>query len=273
MTNPDIRAELRAIQVDLKKPLPASAHKIRELPGKGYWAFVPHQIIRQRLDEVAPDWESSFSRMEVISDTLVCRCSIVILGVRKEAVGSVPLVAAEKNGKDVSRGSAADRVSAEALKNAAEMWGVGVYLDDQAFVANYLNKNSIELNDEMRAKLRSLIAYLRSKGEIPPTNSSVSLSPIPKTQQTTIKKPVTPVESSPQPLPKTLVQKPNVDRGMLMQETTSLCSRKYITEQMGQDILMQLYGVKGRSQLSDEQLLGFRDYLASAKSQEPQAVK
>lgn len=266
MTNPDIRAELRAIQIDLRKPFPASAHKIRELPGKGYWAFVPHQIIRQRLDEVVPDWQCSFSPMEMVGDSLVCRCSITILGVRKEAVGSVPLIAAERNGKDVSRGSASDRVSAEALKNAAEIWGVGIYLDDQGFVANHLSKGSSELDDEGRNKLRSLIAHLRSTKILPPPNSSAGLPSVPNTEKPTIK----PIVKAPTPQP--LIQPPELDRNLLMKETDSLCTRKNITPAMGQEILMQLYGVKGRSHLTDAQLLGFRDYLEAAKGQVPQTV-
>ncbi|WP_062297226.1 Rad52/Rad22 family DNA repair protein [Nostoc piscinale] len=188
MITPEIREELRRIQIDLKKPFPPSFHQIRELPGKGYWAFVPHQVIRQRLDEVAPEWLSDFSSVEVLGSDAVCRCAITILGIRKEAIGSVPLVAAtNKDGKDVSRGSAADRVSAEAFKNAAEAWGVGVYLDDQAFVATYLSKNAEELSDKVKNELRSLITYLRNKGELLPPNSTVSAKPIPKTQQSTVK--------------------------------------------------------------------------------------
>ncbi|MCC5636356.1 RAD52 family DNA repair protein [Nostoc sp. CHAB 5844] len=187
MIAPETREELRHIQAELKKPFPPSAHQIRELPGKGYWAFISHQVIRQRLDEIAPEWQADFSSIERLENDAVCRCGITISGIRKEAIGSVPLIAAtNRDGKDVSRGSAGDRVAAEALKNAAEMWGVGVYLDDQGFVANYLSKNAEDLSDEAKNKLRSLIAYLRTKGELPPPNSTVSAKPIPKTQQSTV---------------------------------------------------------------------------------------
>jgi hypothetical protein len=118
------RQELREIQAELKKPFEAKLHNIRELPGKGFWAFVSHHAVRERLDLVCPEWQSDYTQIEQIGSDVVCRCGITILGIRKQAIGSVPLVAAEKNGKDVSRGSAADRVSAEAFKNAAEMWGL-----------------------------------------------------------------------------------------------------------------------------------------------------
>ncbi|MBD2492604.1 Rad52/Rad22 family DNA repair protein [Aulosira sp. FACHB-615] len=244
-----MRDELKAIQSELKKPFPASYHQIRELPGKGFWAFLPHQIIRQRLDEIAPEWQSDFSAMEVVGVDVVCRCGITILGIRKEAIGSVPLVAAtNKEGKDVSRGSAADRVAAEAFKNAAEMWGVGAYLDDQGYVATYLSNNAAEMNDEVKNKLRSLITYLRNKGELPPPNSTVT-KPAPRTEAPTIKN-------------KPLIQPSRSDRELLMLEVESLCKRKGITPEKGKEILLELYGVKGRSQLRDDQLLNFRDYLS-----------
>lgn len=266
----NIREELRSIQAELKKPFPATAHVIRELPGKGYWAFVPHQTIRARLDEVVPEWQSDFSSIEQVHDTVVCRCGITILGIRKEAIGCVPLVAAtNRDGKDVSRGNAGDRVAAEALKNAAEMWLVGAYLDDQAWVAHYLNQNSALLSDKIKADLRSLIAYLRTKGEFPDTNSSVSITPKtstfeskPKTKQppsassNVVNNPVIEKPAETQPLPTSL------ERDLLMKEIDSLCKRKNITEVTGKAILMDLYKVQSRSKLTDKQLLAFRDYLA-----------
>ncbi|MFN6559983.1 MAG: Rad52/Rad22 family DNA repair protein [Nostoc sp. ChiSLP01] len=266
MFNSELRAELKLIQAKLKEPFLPSVHQIRELPGKGYWAFVSHQVIRQRLDEVVPEWQADFSPVERLENDVVCRCGITILGIRKEAIGSVPLIAAtNKDGKDVSRGSAADRVAAESLKNACEFWGVGLYLDDQAFVANYLNKHSSELTEEVKSKLRSLIAYLRTKGDLPPVNSSVSVSPIPKTQAPTTKRKVGAEETSDpnfvrEPKPPSMHSQP--DRDLLIREIDSLCKRKNITPDRGSELLIELYGVKGRSQLTDEQLVSFRDYLS-----------
>ncbi|MDJ0799711.1 MAG: hypothetical protein QNJ51_23340 [Calothrix sp. MO_167.B12] len=55
--------------------------------------------------------------------------------IRKEAIACVPIEIISSKGRDMSRGSAADRLHAEAIKNAAEVWGVGRYLDDQEFTA------------------------------------------------------------------------------------------------------------------------------------------
>jgi hypothetical protein len=171
--NSEIREEIKRIQSELRKPFAPEVHGIRELPGRGYWAFAPHHEYRERLDEVYPEWQASYTPIEQITSDVICRCTITILGISKQAIGSVPLVAAEKNGKDVSRGSAADRVAAEAFKNACEAWGVGRYLDKQGDVAHYLNTNATKLDYETRNKLRPLADYLRGKGELPPANSNL----------------------------------------------------------------------------------------------------
>ena len=173
--NSETREELKRIQSELRKPFSVESHSIRELPGRGYWAFVPHHEYRERLDEICPEWESSYTHIEQITSDVICKCTITILGISKQAIGSVPLVAAEKNGRDVGRGSAADRLAAEAFKNACEAWGVGRYLDDQASVAYYLNSNAMKLDNETRNKLKSLANYLRQNGDLPPANSNVTM--------------------------------------------------------------------------------------------------
>ncbi|MBN3951903.1 MAG: hypothetical protein HWQ38_37755 [Nostoc sp. NMS7] len=138
MITPEIRDELRQIQAELKKPFPATLHELRELPGGGKkWVFLKWQTIRERLDEVAPEWISDYSEIQYLGNDAICRCGITILGVRKEALASVPISVLSSGGKEMSRGSAADRLAAEAIKNAAEAWGVGRYLDDQPFTIRH----------------------------------------------------------------------------------------------------------------------------------------
>jgi hypothetical protein len=115
--------ELRHIQTELKRPFPAPLHEIRELPGGvKKWVFLRWQTVRERLDEVVPGWTIDHSEIQYLGNDAVCRCGITILGVRKEAIASVPITQLSKQGNDMSRGSAADRLAAEALKNAAETW-------------------------------------------------------------------------------------------------------------------------------------------------------
>ena len=318
-----IREEVKRIQAELRKPFAPEIHGIRELPGRGYWAFVPHHQYRERLDEVYPEWEASYTHVEQITSDVICKCTITILGISKQAIGSVPLVAAEKDGRDVSRGSAADRLAAEAFKNACEAWGVGRYLDRQGEVAHYLNINATELDNKTRSKLKVFGNYLREKGELPPVSSTVSMPKLDDNSPSTIPpaktgviseaqverlwaiakklptevtkaivKKIAGVDSSndlpwakhnevikviehevavrdtmqPAPIPNSLppepIPQPEIDREMLMQEIDSLIERKNISQESGKSILMVLYGVRGRTLLSDEQLIQFRDYLS-----------
>ena len=318
-----IREEVKRIQAELRKPFAPEIHGIRELPGRGYWAFVPHHQYRERLDEVYPEWEASYTHVEQITSDVICKCTITILGISKQAIGSVPLVAAEKDGRDVSRGSAADRLAAEAFKNACEAWGVGRYLDRQGEVAHYLNINATKLDNKTRSKLKVFGNYLREKGELPPVSSTVSMPKLDDNSPSTIPpaktgviseaqverlwaiakklptevtkaivKKIVGVDSSndlpwakhnevikviehevavrdtmqPAPIPNSLppepIPQPEIDREMLMQEIDSLIERKNISQESGKSILMVLYGVRGRTLLSDEQLIQFRDYLS-----------
>lgn len=149
--------ELRHIQTELKRPISAPLHEIRELPGGAKkWVFLRWQTVRERLDEVVPSWTIDHSEIQYLGNDAICRCGITILGVRKEAIAAVPITLLSKQGNDMARGSAADRLAAEALKNAAETWGVGRYLDDQPFTIKYLWDNRHKLDDKMMGELRKL---------------------------------------------------------------------------------------------------------------------
>lgn len=169
MITPEVREELRRIQSELKKPFAASVHEFRDLPGGGRkWVFLKWQTIRERLDEVAPEWTIDYSEVQYLNNDAICRAGISILGVRKEAIASVPISILSSHGKEMTRGSAADRLAAEALKNAAEVWGVGRYLDDQEFTIRYLHEHRTELDEQSQGELRRLAEqYKIDKGVRP----------------------------------------------------------------------------------------------------------
>lgn len=130
---------------ELKKPFPTEAHKDRPLPGSGRWLYVPWQAIRDRLDELFPlDWSASYSDPVVVGDYMVIRCKLTILiskgGITREGVGNdkaYPEV--NDKGKSKTIGTPPERARADAFRSAAEEFGIAAYLDDQAFVARYLN--------------------------------------------------------------------------------------------------------------------------------------
>jgi hypothetical protein len=236
---PDIRDELRQIQAELKKPFPANLHEFRELPGGAKkWVFLKWQTIRERLDEVAPEWMSDYSEIQYLGNDAICRCGITILGVRKEAIASVPISITSSSGKEMSRGSAADRLAAEALKNTAEAWGVGRYLDDQAFTIRYLWERMYELDDAACGEVRRLSEQYKIQMK--------SAQPAAKHKPNTI--PVAPT------IP---------DRGLINAEIDSLLKRKNISVDQAKSALFELFQVRSRQHLSSNQLTQFLDYLKS----------
>lgn len=123
--------EIREIIAQLKQPFPVEAHKERQLPGGGRWFFVPWQLIRDRLDEVYPEWQVSWSQPEYLGENCIIICTITIAGISRSAPGNAPINA-------TGWGTPVERAIADAMKNSAEAWGVARYLDDQDFVVSYL---------------------------------------------------------------------------------------------------------------------------------------
>ncbi|MFN6475314.1 Rad52/Rad22 family DNA repair protein [Nostoc sp. DedQUE07] len=153
----ETREELRRILSELKKPLPAHLHEFREIPGNNKkWVYLGWQTVRERLEEVCPEWMSDYSEIQYLGNEAICRCAITILGVRKEAIASVPISVISSNGKEMTRGSPPDRLAAEAFKNAAEAWGIGRYLDDQVFTITYLWEQMHKLDDSACGEVRRL---------------------------------------------------------------------------------------------------------------------
>lgn len=144
---PDLE-RYKQILPKLKAWFPPEDHSERELPGtKQIWYFVSWQKIRDRLDEVAPDWTVEYSDPIVIDEECCIRCKLTICGVTREAPGYAPLRLVSNAGKNMARGSPGERATADSFKNASEAHGICRYLDEQAdkktkdeFV-RYLHKN------------------------------------------------------------------------------------------------------------------------------------
>lgn len=125
--------EFREIVAKLKEPFPSHAHVERPLPGGGRWLYIKWQDIRERLDEVYPEWSCTWGEISYVGDFCVTTCTITIAGVSRQAPGNAPVTTK-------SIGTPIERAVADAFKNSAEAFGVGRYLDDQKFTANYLSQ-------------------------------------------------------------------------------------------------------------------------------------
>jgi hypothetical protein len=124
----------------LKQPFKPEQHKERKLPGGGRWFFIPWQDIRERLDEVYPDWECCYSEPSYIGDYCHISCKITICGISRQVPGNAPIQLISNEGKDMARGTPIERATADAFKNAAEVFGIARYLDDQTKTVNLLHK-------------------------------------------------------------------------------------------------------------------------------------
>ncbi|MFL9458900.1 hypothetical protein AB0758_48960 [Tolypothrix bouteillei VB521301_2] len=187
MITTEVREELKRIQAELKKPFPAKVHEVRDLPGGGKkWVFLPWQLFRERLDEVCPEWIIDYSEIQYLNNDAICRAGITILGVRKEAIACVPISVLSSSGKEMTRGTAADRLAAKILKNCGEVWGIGRYIDNQEFTIRYLWERRQELDDKMQSELQRLIQqYKISSG------ASSKSKPQPKVEPSPFNKPQT----------------------------------------------------------------------------------
>jgi hypothetical protein len=131
--------DIQGLLTELKQPFPASDHRDRVLPGGGRWFFITWQKIRDRLDQVCPDWSCTYSHPAVAGDFLIIRCQLTIGGITREGVGNDKAYPElNESGKVKTIGTPPERAAADAFKNAAEQFGIGAYLDDQQFVIKYL---------------------------------------------------------------------------------------------------------------------------------------
>ena len=138
----------KAIVSALKEPFPPEDHTERDLPGGSKWFFVSWQKIRERLDEVCPDWQVEYSTPVYLDKYCVVSCKLIICGITREALGNAEIELLSKSGRDMSRGSSIERAIADSFKNAAEAFGVAAYLDEQS-----------------KDKREFLLRYLHSKGD------------------------------------------------------------------------------------------------------------
>lgn len=157
--NPQEREELRQIQKELRQPLPPVAHKIRELPGTSdLYIYLPWQAVRDRLEEVVPDYNLDFDDpvYDHTTNLVSIKATIEILGVKKSAIAATRISIISRKGNNAEIGHCVDRLHAEAIKNAGEAWCIGRYLDEQVSVYKMLWDNQSELDPEMRGKLNQM---------------------------------------------------------------------------------------------------------------------
>lgn len=144
-----------------KDHFPIKAHRERKLPGGEMWIYVPWQIMRDRLDEVDPNWSVEFFDPVICGELTVMRCQLTVCGVSRQGVGN-----ADPNKKGF--GSVVELARADAFKEALEMFGVGAYLDDQLGTRAWLEQHG-GIKTQFRPKQKGEISkeewLTRTRGE------------------------------------------------------------------------------------------------------------
>lgn len=128
---------------------PPEAHKERKLPGGGKWYFVPHQSVRDRLNEICPgDWHDEYKGPFVSGNESVMICRLTICGVTREGIAdNKTFPELNDEGKEKIIGSPVINAARHAFRDAAEKFGVGAYLDLQ------------------KSKQKSFVNYMRGRND------------------------------------------------------------------------------------------------------------
>lgn len=275
------------IITELKKPFPPEAHKERDLPGGGRWFYIPWQTIRDRLDDVCPEWSVSWSEPTYVGDYCVILCTITIVGVSRQAPGNAPIELLSKSGKDMSRGTPIERATADAFKNSCESFGVARYLDDQPFVVKYLSKQgdnrgykfakengefevgargkpiaSVKTISEGQVKRLWAIAKNELKLDDQEIRSVQSHHGFEKTELITVDKYEAIISHLRNLSAKSNELKAAIDRPMIYQEIEFLMKRKNISVAEAKKYNQEWFGKVSRDDLSDDQLIALRDKIS-----------
>lgn len=121
---------LQQVIAELRKPFAIADHQEQVgTDGKKHFA-IPWQKIRDRLDQVYPDWQVSYSDPLLVCDRLTVKCRIIVAGIAREATG-IGMNGLEPN---------PEAATIEAFVNAAAKFGIGDYLKDAEFVSQYVQK-------------------------------------------------------------------------------------------------------------------------------------
>jgi len=117
--------ELTDILAQLTDWFPVEDHKERQIKGGSRWYYLPHQAIRDRLNEVcAGQWSTEYEGPHLIDGEPIYHCRLTICGITRTGIG-------DKSNEPSPYGTAAQRAFRKAFVDAAEQFGIGAYLDEQ----------------------------------------------------------------------------------------------------------------------------------------------
>jgi hypothetical protein len=114
----------------LEAPFPEELVKTRPGAFGGELQYLPGHAVIARLNEAFEDWSFSIVSHQVLDDEVLVLGQLRVdrLGIEKMAFGSSRVTRDKETGQTVSLGQDLKAGSTDALKKAASMCGVGLYL-------------------------------------------------------------------------------------------------------------------------------------------------
>ena len=115
--------EISQIIYELSQPLPSSDIKTLKRGGTTI-SYIPHYIVKRRLNEVCPDWSGEVRQVLNVSGKVAVVYRLAISGVSREAIGY-------EDDIENLYGDPFSNAEAMAFKRAAAWFGLGLYLYDK----------------------------------------------------------------------------------------------------------------------------------------------
>ncbi len=142
--------ELIDIKEQLTKWFLPEEHLERKLPGGKAWFYIPHQVIRDRLNKVCyGDWEETYSTPTTNGNQTSIACRLTIYGITRTGIADdKTFPELNGQGKEKIIGSVIVNIARHSFRDAAEKFGVATYLDEQ-----------------VGSKKKAFIDYMTNKGD------------------------------------------------------------------------------------------------------------
>lgn len=157
--------KLRDLYPKLKSWFRPEDHKLRKLPGGGKWYYVPWQTMRDRLDDIYPDWEIDYSDPVQRGEQVVVKCHLKIAGVTRVGFGNSHAEFDDWEEEKKQRGTPEERAIACAFKRAMEQFGVCRYLDIQTGKEKHTEQQRRELGEFIKYMSRRNSSDRRDNGD------------------------------------------------------------------------------------------------------------
>lgn len=156
--------QLTDVLAQLTDWFPVEDHKERTIKGGSKWYYIPHQAIRDRLNEICPgEWSTEYEGPHLIDGEPIYHCRLTICGITRTGIG-------DKSNEPSPYGTSAQRAFRKAFVDAAEQFGIGAYLDEQT---SEKTKRSFIRHMQQSGNGKAAVFYQEARREADPAKASL----------------------------------------------------------------------------------------------------